>query len=52
MYKLTVRYFLRQFENDPRSRVEEVLIFDHQLGYWLANPKTFSYELLSYRHCG
>lgn len=50
MYLLTVRRFLRQFENDNRSVIETVYCYDSQLGNWLAKPKTFDYELLSWRH--
>lgn len=51
MFRLTVKRYLRQFKDDPRSVVEIVYCYDHQLGKWLANPKTWSYELLTYEHC-
>ena len=51
MYMLTVKVFNRHYENDKSYRIEKVLIYDCQLGKWLANRKTFSYELISYRHC-
>lgn len=51
MFHLRVKRYLRQFENDNRFTIEDVYCFDHQLGNWLANPRTWSYELLSYTHC-
>lgn len=51
MYQLTVKVYNRHYDGDPSYRIESVLIFDSQLGYWLANKKTFSRELISYRHC-
>lgn len=50
MFKLTVKRYLRHFENDNRYTIETVYCYDHQLGNWLAKPKTWSYELLRYEH--
>lgn len=50
MYMLRVKVYHRHYEKDNSYHIEEVLIADHQLGSWLANPKTWSRELLSYRH--
>lgn len=49
MFALTVKRYLRQFKDDPRSVIETVYCYDSQIGSWLANPKTFSYEVLSWR---
>lgn len=50
MYLLTVKSFFRHFENDNRYTIETVYCYDSQLGKWLAKPKTWDYELLSWRH--
>lgn len=50
MFKLTVKRYFRHYEGDNRYVIEDVYCYDHQIGNWLAKPKTWSYELLSYRH--
>lgn len=50
MFRLTVKRYLHHYENDNRYVIEQVDCFDHQLGNWLANPKTWSYELIRYEH--
>lgn len=50
MFRLTIKRYLRQFKDDPRSVIEDIYCYDNQIGYWLANPKTFSYELLKWVH--
>lgn len=49
MFVLTVKRYLRQFKDDPRSVIETVYCYDSQIGSWLAAPKTWSCELLSWR---
>ena len=50
MYILTVKHYRRHFEGDNYFTIEDVYCHDYQLGKWLAKPKTWEYELLSYKH--
>ena len=51
MYQLTVKLYRRWYEKDPVYTIETVLIRDDQLGKWLAEPKNWNREVLSYHHC-
>ena len=51
MWHLVVKVYLRHFDGDERYRIEDVYCYDSQLGYWLANPKTWDRELMSYSRC-
>ena len=50
MFKLTVKRYNRHFKDDISFVIETVYCYDTQIETWLANPKTWSYELLSYKH--
>ena len=51
MIILKVKVYNRHYDIDKSFHVDNVLIYDFQLGNWLAKPKTKDYELLSYQHC-
>ena len=51
MFMLKVIVYNRHYDGDKSYHVDNVLIYDYQLGNWLAKPKTKDYELLSYQHC-
>lgn len=50
MFLLTIKHYYRHFEGDERYEIIQERCYDHQLGNWLARPKTWDYELLNYRH--
>lgn len=50
MFQLKIKHYFRHFEGDNRYEICTEYCYDHQIGKWLAKPKTWDYELLSYRH--
>lgn len=50
MFQLTIKRYFRHFEGDNRYEILTEYCYDTQIGHWLAKPKTWDYELLSYKH--
>ena len=50
MFVITLKHYFRHYDGDNRYEICTEYCYDHQIGYWLARPKTWDYELLNYKH--